>query len=436
MSATRVDPPVSGSDAALHRYRARLRRQRLVYFSVIGVVVLALAVAVTVVWERGEVANTTLHTVAKPPAALPVATPAAAAQVRWRTSDRAAYGDPSYAGTVVVHGKHTVRGIDARTGTQTWSYTRSDRTVCAAVLAAGRVVASYEVNGNCDELTGLDARTGRRVWTRTLDENGQPLSGHPSYQVMGDVVMITSRSVIYTIVVDGTYPGYDRWVYSRFGCTIQNAVLGTAGALISQTCTDPRCTGLKFCGRGPQLLLRSSDPADDKSKNPSNFDHVYWNLIGNTDVPVSADGALSALNTSSHTLALFAAATGRSTGSVQLSPSPTSGADATAATVGDDELVSVGGVAAALDGQPGRTLWSRAVTAPATAVPVGDATDLTTGNARITVPTSSGAAVLDANTGQVTAQITLTPAPATGSSIYPLGAGQLTVGTSGTVAYR
>ena len=364
------------------------------------------------------------------------ATPAAAATVAWRTSDRAAYGDPSYAGTVVVYGRHTVRGVDARTGKQTWSYTRSDRTVCAAVQTQGHTVASFELNGNCDEVTGLDSRTGHRTWTRTLDENGQPLSGHPRYQAMGDIVMITSRSVIYAIVVDGVYPGYDKWVYSRFGCTIENAVLGSAGALISQTCTDPRCTGIKFCGRGPQLLLRSSDPADDKSKNPSNFDHVFWNLIGNTDVPVSADGALSALNTSARTLQLFASANGRSVGSVQLSPAPASAASVSAAAVGDDELVSVGGVAAALDAEPGRPLWSRAVTAPLTAVPVRDATDLTTGNARITVPTSTGAAVLDATTGRVTAQVALTPAPAAGSSVYPLGSGQLAVGASGTVAYR
>ena len=436
MSDTRLDRAPDESDAALTRYRTRLRRQRLVYFSVVGAVVLALIVTVTVAWDRGEVANTSLHTVTSPPATLPIAAPAAAPRFAWRTSDRAALGNPRVGGTVVVYSAHTVRGLDARTGKQTWSYTRSNRTVCSAVQAQGRTVASYELNGNCDELTGLDSRTGKRVWTRTLDEDGRPLYGHPSYQVMGDTVMITSPSVIYTIVVDGTYPGYDRWIYSRFGCTIEHAVLGTAGALISQTCTNPHCTGIKFCGRGPQLLLRDGNlGVDDKTKNPTNFDHIIWNLIGNAGVPVSADGVLSALNPTTHSLDLFTATRGGSAGSVPLSPEPTSAGSATAAAVSDYELVSVGGVAAVLVGS-GSPAWTREVSAPPTAVPVRDSDDLISGAARITVPTATGAAVLDGATGRVLQQVTLSPAPRAGASIYPLGTGQLAVGAAGTVAYR
>ncbi|WP_375499713.1 PQQ-binding-like beta-propeller repeat protein [uncultured Jatrophihabitans sp.] len=435
MTASRVDAPAEESDAALARYRVGLRKQRLVYFSVVGAIVVALVVTVSIAWSRGEAANTTLRTVTAPPANLAIASPAAAAQVAWRTSDSAAIGNPRSGGTVVVYSRHTVRGVDARTGKQTWSYTRSNRTVCAAAQAQGTTVAVYEVGGNCDELTGLDSGTGRRRWTRTLDEDGRPLNGHPQIQVMNDLVMFTTAGVIYTIQTGGTQP-YDKWVYTRFGCSIQRAVLGSLNVLISQTCTDPGCGTLKFCGRGPQLLLRSNDPADDKSKNPTNYDKIIWNLIGNTDVPVSVDNRVSALNTTTSELDLFSSTSGQPNGSTTLSPAPAASGAITVTSAGDDLLVTVRGVAAALGGDPNRPTWARSVTAPLTAVPTADSADLTIDDARITVPTSTGAAVLDGVSGQVVHAVTLTPLPPAGSSIYPLGAGELATGPAGTVAYR
>ena len=410
------------------------------YFPVVGTIVVALIVTVAVAWARGEAGNTTLHTVAKPPASLAIATPAASAQVAWRTNDRAAIGNPRYQGTVVVYGKHAVRGLDARTGSQTWSYTRSNRSVCAAAQTTytdahsrthGATIAVYRVGGNCDEVTALASGTGRRIWTRTLDEDGQPLNGTPSFQVTSSTFVATTSSVSYSIDASS---GIDRWVYSRYGCTIERVVPGASGALISQTCTNPRCSGLKFCGRGPQLLLRGNTAASDDNK--SNPDQIIWNLIGNTDVPVSADSTVSALNTTTRSLSLFDATTGKANGSTVLTPAPATAGVITALAAGSSELATVRGVAAALGGDPGRPAWSLAVSAPLTAVPVMDSADLTLDNARVTVPSSTGAAVLDANTGRVVRQVTLSPRPAAGSSIFPLGTGQLAAGAGGTVAYR
>lgn len=434
MTDARVDSDVTESGAALDRYRTALRRQRLVYGAVLGAIVVVLAIGVSVAWSRGEVANTSLHTVSRPPANLTIGQPTTSAKSVWHTDDRVAIGSPRYGGTVVVYGRHTVRGLDARTGEQTWSYTRSNRVVCAALQSAGTTVAVYRVGGNCDELTALASDTGKRRWTRTLDQDGQPINGRASYQVFPYSVVVSTSSFVY--VIDPS-SGINRWTYGRYGCAIGRVTLGSAGALISQTCTNPRCAGLKFCGRGPQLLLRDANaPVDDKTKNPSNFDQIKWNLIGNTDVPVSADGVVAALNTTTRALDLFKPAKGKASGSVTLSPAPAGSGPIASVSVAGPELVTVRGVAAVLSGDAGRSAWSRAVTAPLTAVPLTDSGDLTLGNARVTVPTSTGAAVLDGTSGRVVTSITLTPGPAAGSSIFPLGAGQLASGPAGTVAYR
>ena len=434
MTDARVDSDVRESGAALDRYRTALRKQRLVYFGVVGAIVVALVITVAVAWARGEAANTTLHTVARPPANLTVGEPAASATSVWHTTDRVAIGSPRFGGTVVVYGRHTVRGLDARTGTQTWSYSRSNRVVCAALQSAGTTVAVYRVGGNCDELTALASDTGKRRWTRTLDQDGQPVNGRASYQVLPYSLVVSTSSFVY-VIDPGS--GYNRWTYGRYGCAINGVALGSTGALISQTCTNPRCAGLKFCGRGPQLLLRDANAGvDDKTKNPSNYDQLKWNLIGNTDVPVSADGVVAALNTTTRSLDLFDPAKGRSTGAVTLSPTPAGSGSVSAVSAGGPELVTVRGVAAALSAQTGPATWSRAVPAPLTAVPLTDSGDLSLGTARVTVPTPTGAAVLDGSSGRVVRSVTLSPRPAAGSTIYPLGTGQLVSGPAGTVAYR
>ena len=59
-------------------------------------------------------------------------------------------------------------------------------------------------------------------------------------------MLIWTSQVIYAINPAGNQDfgskngGLDRWVFAETGCTIHDAVLGSAGALISQTCTGLR----------------------------------------------------------------------------------------------------------------------------------------------------------------------------------------------------
>ena len=168
--------------AALRRYLDSMRRRRIRYAAVVTVVVRR---------ARG------VRRPSSGRAARPRTSRCTPSRARRRTSPLAAAGAPSSnsrgstgpAGdrhpAAGRHGRHVLgahrRGRNARTGATTWSYTRTDRTVCTAAQLDGTTIAIYAVHGNCDEVTALDSGTGRRTWTRTLDKDGMPLNGRPTY---------------------------------------------------------------------------------------------------------------------------------------------------------------------------------------------------------------------------------------------------------------
>jgi outer membrane protein assembly factor BamB len=423
---------VSDSSAALARYRAAMRRKRLVYYVIVAVIVIALGTFAGVVWSRGEAAHVTLHTASKAPAALELAGPNQPQHAAWHTTDHSGIGSPAFEGTVITYSAHTVRGRDARTGRTVWSYTRTDRRVCTAAQLSGTTMAIYAVHGNCDEVTALYSDTGKRRWTRTLDKDGVPLNGRPTYQWTPFTLMMTTPSAIYA--VDPT-SGLDRWTYTRFGCRIERAVLGTAGALISQNCVHPDCSNLIRCGSGPQLLLRdgTAGNGDDSKKDR---DQVKWNIIGNRDVPISAGLVVSALNRTTGRLTEYRVDAGKSILSLPLSPAPapTTLRGVTAAETSEAEIVWLAGVTYALSAGRTTPIWATPTVAAPTVVSTTDTT-AALATARFTVPSKSGIAVLDGNSGRVSLRFAV-PAPAGGSVVNPLGAGFLVSSSTGSVAYR
>lgn len=428
--ADAADP--AGGTAALGRYVARMRRARIVYAAVLAVLVAAVGVGVGVAWSHGEIAHVSLHTVPAGPASLPVAAPSPMQQPAWRSTDRAAIGTPQWGGTVVVWGGGEVLGIDARTGARTWSYTRTDRTVCTAAQAAGTTIAVYRNGGNCDEVTALDSATGARRWTRTLDEDGKPINGTPRYQVLPSTFVVYTPDSIYAIDPSS---GIDRWTFHHYGCSIEGVVVGSGGALISQRCTPAEsCGELKFCGHGPQLLLRDAFAGyDDKSK--TNPDQIQWNLIGNADVPVSADQLISALDPATRALDTFDAGKGTPAGSVRLRPEPASVQPATAVDATTHEVLTIAGTIYAVNVDNRKVSWSAPATGPATVVPVQGSDISSLATARITAPTPDGVRILDGATGRTTRTFRVAPPPG-GSRVYPLGTGFLVAAPTATAAYR
>lgn len=431
------------SDAALRRYARRMRPWRIAYTVGLIVAAIALVVIVQIAYSVGEIGHVTLHTVAKPPPNIAQKPPTAVQTEAWRTDDRTALGIPYVGGTIVTHDDHSVRGRDAHTGKITWSYTRTDRSVCAALQTASVTVAVYELHGNCDELTGLDSKTGERQWTRTLDKDSNvvnhAVNGHPHYAVSPYTVMIWTQQVIYTIDPSGNQDfggksgGLDRWVFAEQGCTIGHVVLGSTGALISQTCHGRHCKGLKYCGNGPQLVFRDPSAGEntDSSKNNGNPDQIKWNRIGSNLVPAGADNAVTAISPDGTTLFRFATGSGEILDRLPLSGG--SGA-VTATSTGDGDLIRFGGITYAFRAADATFSWQAE-----TAVLPTVSSDTGTGQpglllARLTVPTPDGIATLDPGHGTVQHRYAVPP-PASGSVVYPYGAGFLVAGPH-TVLYR
>ena len=443
MSVQDRDPPAApvasreqDGRAALERYRRRMRPWRIGYAAGIAAVVVALVVVVVVAWNHGEISHVTLKTVPSAPASVALRPPSTAQQLAWRSADTTAIGTPYWQGTIVTHDVHTVRGRDARTGAQTWSYTRTDRTVCTAIQDGGVTVAVYRLHGNCDQLTALDSGTGARRWTRTLDKDGAEFNGPATYSVQSGSIMFVSAHAIYDVATSGTADqgngGLDFWVFREQGCTIGSAVLGSTGALISQTCSGRHCTDLKFCGNGHQLLLRDASAGEntDSSKNHGNPDQIIWNKIGVDLVPVSAGQVIAARTPDGRTLEVLGSQ--KPTVSARL---PIAAGTATATTsAADADLIWSGGTTYALTSGASHYSWRAPSAGPPTIT--GDSSSpAILSRARIAVPTKTGVALLDGNTGRVRTSRPLDQPPPRGSRAFPFGTGFVIAGAS-TAVYR
>jgi hypothetical protein len=422
--------PSDVSQAALRRYGTRMRRARIVYFAISAVLVAAVAAGVAIAWESGEISHVTDHSVPSGLPTLPLAAPSGQLQTAWRTTDRPAMGDPQWHGTVVTYGAHTVRGRNARTGSPTWSYTRTDRTVCTAMQVNGVTVAVYDDDGNCDEVTALDSDTGQRSWTRTLDEDGKPVNGRASYQVLNTgsypTVVISTHLVIYAIDPSS---GIDRWTWYHYGCTVHRVVLGTSGALISQTCsTAQNCNAETHCGPGTQLVMRDGVAAynDNSHKNP---DQVFWNRFGDTDLPVTADSLIAAVRPGGSVLDTYASGDGKPESAIHLSPAPAATGPVASTALGGDELSWLGRRVYLLAGHS--VVWAAASSVAPTVVT--SAPSATPATARITA-VDHGVVALNGTSGH--SRRFAVPISAGTTTAVPLGTGFLVGGATGTVTYR
>jgi hypothetical protein len=436
--ATRVDAPpaASASDRALARHAERLRPLRIIYAAVLAVVVITAVVVVKIAYVRGEISHVTLRTVPSGLPTIAAGTPSASLTRAWTSSDTTAIGAPVYGGTVITHDGHTVRGRNARTGAQTWSYTRTDRSVCTAIQTQSVTIAVYKLHGDCDELTGLDSATGARKWTRTLDKDGAEFDGPATYSVVGGNVLFVSRTSIYSIAPGGDADhgngGLDYWTFHHTGCTIDGAVLGTAGALISQTCTGQQCNGAKFCGDGHQLLLRDATAKyDDNSQtNKGNPDAITWNDIGTDLVPTSAGQTVTARDPDGRFLHLFDPKTGKAGGRLALTGDSSRTAPSAVTSGTDADLIWIGARTYALATGASAFTWQAATSNVPSA---GDQATVLV-DAQLIAPTTDGAVRLDPAHGTVATRFAI-PAPPAGSLVLALGNGLIVCGPDTTV-YR
>ncbi|MEO6887318.1 MAG: PQQ-binding-like beta-propeller repeat protein [Jatrophihabitantaceae bacterium] len=413
----------------IERYNSAMRRWRIAYAAAIVVVLIAVGIVVKIAYNHGEISHAKLVIVATAPPSVAAQTPAPTITRAWTSTDHTAIGLPYWRGTVVTYNADSVRGRNADTGAITWSYTRDDRTVCTAAQIGGITVTIFELDGNCNEATAVDSETGARKWTRTLDKDGQPLFGHPAYQIGQYTLMMTTPTVIYAVDPSS---GLDRWVFGQRGCTINSAVLGTAGALISQNCTAPDCASdAKFCGTGQQLLLRDATTGESDD-TVGNHDQLKWNLVGSTLRPAAADQVVAAIDSGADTLTTLDSAKGKTLATIALKKPAGDTLSATATSRG--ELIWTGGVTYAVPTTGSAYLW----TAPTIAAPtiISITTDQTPdlSSAIIAAPGTNGIELLSGTDGQVVRTIAA-PSPAADSTSYPFGTGFILAGST-TTLYR
>jgi hypothetical protein len=429
-AAPRAEDPAG---AVLRSYRRRLRPWRLAYAAG-GVLLLAAAfIVVRVAYSAGELSHTTLRPAHGPAPSVAPSTPSGPLRLAWRTGDTAALGIPFDGGTVVTADRHSVRGRDGITGAVRWSYTRTDRTVCAALQAGAATIAVYRLAGNCDELTALDTATGRLNWTRTLDKDGAAFDGPASYVVTPSTVLFVSATALYAIDPSGTTAsqgGLDRWTFNHRGCRITSATLGTTGALISQTCAGEDCSGadVKYCGDGPQLLLRDAQAGTntDSSTNHNNPDQVKWNLKGSRLRAATAGSVLAAFEPGGAALDVLSASNGTRVDRVPLRPG--AGGVSAVQPVADADLLWTGGVTYAV-GADGRLRWQASTSGlPATSLQGTD----TLARSDITAVVDGAVVTLDGSSGRVMRRY---PVGVAARRAWPYGSGFLVSG-GGTAVYR
>jgi len=425
-----VDP-----DAVARRsYRRRLRPWRIAYAASLVLLLAAAFVVVRVAYSAGELSHTTLRPARGPAPSVPAAAPSTPLRLAWRTTDTTALGVPFDGGTVVTTDRHTVRGRNGITGAVRWSYTRTDRTVCAALQAGAVTIAVYRLAGNCDELTALNTATGALNWTRTLDKDGAAFDGPASYVVTPATVLFVSRTALYAIDPSGTTAtqgGLDRWTFYHRGCRITSATLGTQGALISQNCTGEDCSSAaaKYCGNGPQLLLRDAQAGTntDTSTNHSNPDQVKWNLKDSRLRAAAAGAVLAAVEPSGLTLEVLSASDGSRLQRLALRSH--AGADTAVQTTADADLYWADGITYAL-GADGAMRWQTATSGPPSTSLQG--TD-TLARSDITAVAGGAVVTLSGSSGRDSRRYPLAVGGA--RRAWPYGSGFLVAG-AGTQMYR
>jgi hypothetical protein len=386
-------------------YKRRMRRLSLWYGGAVVVIAAVVIAWVAIVMAHSEIAHATLHSARVPAPNIATAAPSATPQLAWKSEDKLAIGEPYREGTVITYSTHTVSGRNATTGTATWTYTRSDMTICEVVQEQGFTVAFFNREGNCDEVNAFTTTTGKRAWSRTLDSDSQPTNGIPTYSANQYTITFTTPGRVQAIEPNGdsSQGGLDRWdTAAPSGCRDVSSALGTNGVLIMQDCAD-----------GKYLLLRDAYAADKIDNNPNPKLQLWRVKVPAVFVPVSADSLISAYDPTSGNLILYGA-NGTTASSIPLASRP--GADAkTAAAVGNNvELIWIDGHAYAVDPNSLALRWTAVLSGP----------PIPTASSQLFAAGPAGVLSLAPDTGAVAASYPL-PAPTSGSVVVPIGTGFL-----------
>lgn len=272
--AARTDgaPPTAAGAAsrtkpATSRFAARRRRDRIVA-AVITVLVVLIG---TVLYLTSDI-RATHPSVApdRPPIAAMQTVPEALVTAWQQPIDPELGVAVSPFGTVAIADRHSVVGRSAEAGAVVWSYTRSNRDVCAigsgdtttgdvkSTDSVRGIMAMYARNGMCQEMATFNPITGEVLYQRTAPNKipGTLVFGGPYAAWMSsDLLEIWRGSLVRTFQY-GNQPTPKSAGTEHLGCTFIDAATGR-----DQFGTIEHCASK---GPNARIVLNWTDPHHEK----------------------------------------------------------------------------------------------------------------------------------------------------------------------------
>ncbi|GGL95740.1 Rv3212 family protein [Nakamurella endophytica] len=244
----------------------------------IAVVVAAVGVVVYLTSDNRATTDATGPQV-PPPSAASVA-PTTLRQAWTAATDPSLGAVASPSGVVVTTDRHAVTAHDAVTGAVRWSYTRSNRDLCA--VGSGdtddqpvdqgsgvRGIATvYAENGFCSQLMTLDPVTGSRSKVRTspLPLGGSLVFGGPYAGWLSPTLVEVWRNDLVRTIQYGVQPNPTNPSSSHLGCTFTDLALAE-----TQFATVEHCAAQ---GATARVVLNFDDPGAQKPKDWDQFKHT------------------------------------------------------------------------------------------------------------------------------------------------------------------
>ena len=264
------------------------RRRRLLDRSLAAALAVVVAAVGYLVYRSSDIRNTNLVTSSPGSApsgawsAAAVPSPTSAVPVtltqKWSAATNPTLGAvASASGVVVTTDVHTISAHDALSGVVRWTYSRSNRTLCAvgagdvgpADMASTSIVPGittvYDENGFCSQVMTFDPVDGSRGKVRTSpNQPGGSLVFGGSYAGwLGPTRLEVWRFDLVRTIQYGEQINPPKPGQSRLGCTFTDMALAT-----NQFATVEHCPAE---GRDARVVLNFDDPGS-VANHPSGWD--------------------------------------------------------------------------------------------------------------------------------------------------------------------
>lgn len=275
------------------------RRRRLLDRSLAAGLVVVVAVVGFLVYRSSDIHNADLVTSSPGSApsgayaAASVPSPSSAVPTKltqkWSAATDPALGAvASKSGVVVTADPHTISAHDAVSGVVRWTYTRSNRTLCAvgsgdtgptdmtSSASVAGIVTVFDENGYCSQVMTFDPVTGARGKVRTSpgQENGSLVFGSPYAGWLGATRLEVWRYDLVRTIQYGAQINPPKPGQARLGCTFTDmALAGTQFATVEHCPAE---------GANARVVINFDDPGS-VTDHPDGWD--VWQHYPRTCVP-------------------------------------------------------------------------------------------------------------------------------------------------------